>query len=460
MNRSGFTRFAYYGLAALGALFVIAAAALTPFSGWGRGWALPAGLLTGLSAAFFAPRLSRLNSSRAALAAVMGAALLTGFAWLMMTRVSPVLDFLRMLETAAALANGTPIPDPEYQALFPHLLGYPFVLSLFFRVFGASVAAAQALNLLFSLCIAALLFSIGKKLLGVSGGLAAGLMWALLPSHFMLLSLVASEPLHIALTLCAARLWLWLSDRFSERFAGWALLGLIVGLSSLIRPVGPVYLVAFALCAVVFVKGPRLKKAASVALMAAVYLIVTAPMTGGFGWNLYVGMNRGSEGGWNAADAEVLMARLDEGLSPSEIQARFTKDALERVGERLREGDVPRFLAEKFTRLWCQDSFTVYWLSSGAREDSPLDIPARTEWLIFLCNSAYGFLLGCCALSLFRQVKTGAGAFILPVTVLTGAVLLFLLLEANPRYHYAGSAMLCLLAAGCVTHTKNGVTNR
>jgi len=86
-----------------------------------------------------------------------------------------------------------------------------------------------------------------------------------------------------------------------------------------------------------------------------------------------------------------------------------------------------------------------------------LDIRSRAGALSILCNLAYGFLLGCCAISLVRQLKSGSGAFLLPVTVLTGVVLLFLLLEANPRYHYAASAVLCLLGAGCVIRTKEQV---
>ena len=458
MTPSGFARFARFGLAGLGGIFIIAAVALSPFSGWGRGWALPAGFALGLGAAFFAPKLPRLPSGRTAFLLVTGTALLTGAAWLLSTRVSPMLDFARMYDTAAALAAGEPIPDPAYQALFPHLLGYPFFLSLFFRVFGPSAAVAQALNLLLSLSVAALLFSIGKKLLGVAGGLAAGLIWALTPSHILLLSLVASEPLHIALTLLAVRIYL----SASVRAPVWALLGLTAGLSSLIRPVGPVYLLAFALCGVVFAKGNRPRLILPVLAMAAAYLSVTAATAGGFGWNLYLGMNRDSDGGWNAADYAVLEARLDEGLPAREIQSLFTAEAFGRMGERVRDGGLLRFIAKKFSRVWSQDSFTVYWLSEGRREDSPLEITSRAGFLTALCNLGYGFLLGCCALSLFRLVKTGGDAFVLPVTVLTGVVFLFLLLEANPRYHYAGSAILCLLAAGCAvelkTHNKGGMS--
>jgi hypothetical protein len=308
-------------------------------------------------------------------------------------------------------------------------------------------------NLLCSLGSAALLFSVGKKFYGLPGGLAAGLLWAVLPSQFMLLSLAVSEPLHILLTLAAVRVYLSASDRPLH----WGLLGLAVGLSGLIRPVGPVYLLAFILCAAVFMKKCWKKFALSALIAVAVYLAITAPITGGFGWNLYVGMNRGSAGGWSAEDYAVLEARMEEGLSASEIQSLFAEEGLERLGERLREGGFTRFMAKKFTRLWCQDSFTVHWLSAGMTEGSPLDIRAHAGRLEILCNFAYGFLLACCAFSLYRQVKISGGAFLIPVTVLAGIVLLFLLLEANPRYRYAGSAALYLLAAGCVTHTKERV---
>lgn len=465
-----FSRFAYYALAILGGLFIAASVALTPFSGWSRVWAIPLGFMAGLLVGFFAPSLRHLQNSRIALFTVLGATLLAGVVWLSVTRVSPVMDFDRMYQTAAALAEGRAVPDTLYQAVFPHVLGYPFFLSLFFRVFGSSVAVAQAVNLLLSLCIAALLFTIGYRLLGVAGGLIAGLVWALLPSHFMMLSIVGSEPLHIVLTLLSVWLFLRITDCSGKHWgillAQWAALGLTVGLSGLIRPLGPVYLLAFALCQLVFGRhGEKswLRSLSAMLAMTVVYFAITQagmilcekvldrPVAkNGFGWNLYVGMNRVNAGGWNAPDQEVMSARLREGLEAPEIQSLFQKEALSRLSERLRDGSLPRYMTKKFTQLWCQDSFTIYWLSEGAREDSPLDIRSFSGRLSAWSNIAYGFLLGLCALSLFRQIKARNGAFILPVTLLTGIVILFLLLEANPRYHYAGSAVLCLISAGCV----------
>jgi 4-amino-4-deoxy-L-arabinose transferase-like glycosyltransferase len=445
----------YSGLAALGFIFIAGAV----FTSLGVGHrVIAAGFCAGLLTVFFAaPKLSRLQNELLARSIVYGATLLLGALWLVFTRVSPYMeaaqDFSRLYETAAAYAIGGSPPDPEYMALFPHLKGYPLFLSLFFRVFGVSVTVAQGFNLLCSVFSAVLIFEIGKKLAGVTGGLFAGLLWAALPSRFMILSLTASEPLHIMLTLLA--IWGYyqaidrLDGRWREVLSRWLLVGAAVGVSSLVRPVGPIYLLAFALCAVVFHRKRRLL--AALPLMLAAYLIVTVTVSGGFGWNLYIGMNRGSAGGWNAADYAVLEARLDEGMSAVEIQSSFRREGFQRLGDRLAEGfGFLRFMANKFTKLWSQDSFIVYWLAQGMTDGSPIDIQSHAGTLALLCNIAYGFLLGCCALSLFRQIKSGGDAFILPVTVLTGIVLLFLLLEANPRYRYAGSAVLCLLTAGAV----------
>jgi hypothetical protein len=167
-------------------------------------------------------------------------------------------------------------------------------------------------------------------------------------------------------------------------------------------------------------------------------------------------MNRVNAGGWNQPDQEVMSEKLREGLDAPAIQAFFAGEGLARLGGRAGDGTLLRFMAKKFTQLWCQDSFTVYWLATGARDDSPLDIPKHSSALSALCNLFYGVLLGCCALSLFRQIKTRSEAFVLPVTLLAGAVILFILLEANPRYHYAGSAALCLLAAGSCSAASQG----
>ena len=459
-------RFSYWSLAAIGALFILAAVILSPISGWGNAFILPIGFLAGPGLAFCFRRLSFnrsvkkfLNNQNHCLALALGATLIMGGTWLLVSRVEPTVDFDRIYRTAAALAQGGDIPDGAYQAVFPHLLTTPFFLSLFFRLLGPSVALAQMINLALSLVSAALLFFIGKRLLGLSGGLCAGLLWAFMPSHWMLLSLVCTEPLHIALTLLSILLF---QKALEGRLILWGATGSITGLASLVRPIGPIYLTAFILCYAVFFRrrGRRSAAVASLALMVAAYIAVTAAgsalygavlkqpvASGGFGWNLYVGMS--DRGNWNAEDYTLMRERLDaEVYDAPEIQAMFRDDALERLQSRVRDGSIIRLAARKFTQLWCQDSFSVYWLSDGMREDSPVDIRAMAGKLSAAANLAYGMLLGLCALSLLAQIRIRNTAFILPVVLIIGVALAFILLEANPRYHYAGSAALCLLGAG------------
>ena len=76
-------------------------------------------------------------------------------------RLEPEVDAYTYWITALALSRGEPIPNPEFVAMFPHIMGYAAFLAPLLRLFGESlavpVAANAVLGCLSGLCIFCLL---------------------------------------------------------------------------------------------------------------------------------------------------------------------------------------------------------------------------------------------------------------------------------------------------------------
>lgn len=472
-----FSRTAHYGLWLLGVCFV----ALSVAGGWrapvGSAFVLLLAVPAGLAIGLFLPGLTRRYakiSPRLLLCIALAVTLVSRAVWLLLTRTTPIMDFRRMYDAAAALSSGTGIPSAHYISIFPHTLGYPLFLSPIFRLFGASVRVAQGFNAALSLLCCGLIFVIGRRAGGRWGGFIAALVWALLPAQVLQTSLVCNEILHLSLMLAAIALFLAVTDAKKARplpytMALWAALGLVVGLSSMVRPIGPIFLLAFALCYLVFSPSPfggrgvlsGLKKLLPLAVMVAVFCGVSALFTiwaedalgyktagAAMGWNLYAGMNAESRGQWSLEDQAVMDARMDAGLSAAEIQNAFLREGLDRLAHNVKSGAIFSLAAAKYARLWSRDHVVAEWFFASRAPEMPLNLDTKFDDLATWCNAGWFVLLGLAGAALVRTLRGGNGSFRLPVTILCGLVIAFLILEGNPRYHFPANALLCLCAAG------------
>jgi 4-amino-4-deoxy-L-arabinose transferase-like glycosyltransferase len=397
--------------------------------------------------------------------------------WLACVSVAPQLDFQRFFNVAEAFSQGTPIAqaaEADYIALFPHILGYPSVLSVWFRVFGASLWASNSFNMLMSLCAGWLIFSLAKKWGGRLAGICAGLLYALNPAYIMQNSLPGSEPLHLALFLGCV----WLFLKLCENGAGhpsqallWALLGLGVAASHAVRPLGPLLLTGFVIYYLIFPRAKAVRKLAFLGCAVCVYLLSGAlfysaaeavlerpAAKNAGGWNLYVGMNLNSNGAWNQKDFEVLDKMLEEGLPAPEIQSKMSALAEERIASSVKA--LPALLARKYAALWSSDSAPVYWLSSqqNKNENFLFDIERRSGELRFVCNAYWWLILFFSATGAKRIFRADHGGSPLALILLAGLVLAFLILEANPRYHFPADALFALLGGTAIAVNNEQLT--
>jgi 4-amino-4-deoxy-L-arabinose transferase-like glycosyltransferase len=136
-------------------------------------------------------------------------------AWVLVygrTAVGPN-DTLFYISTASNLAEGhgfsTTVGHPT--AHWPP--GFPFAVSLLYRIFGEHRELGLWLNVVLATATAVLLYAIGRRMFGERGGVIAGTAFAVLPGPLYLNALFLSETTFIFMLVGFLALALWHEDR-------------------------------------------------------------------------------------------------------------------------------------------------------------------------------------------------------------------------------------------------------
>ncbi|MEA4971008.1 MAG: glycosyltransferase family 39 protein [Candidatus Pelethousia sp.] len=408
--------------------------------------------------------------------------------------IVPSSDYQTYYQVAELLAKGGLASSgyAGYIAQFPHVIGYPFVLSLLFRLTGPSLQAGLCLNLAACLCSVILVYRIARALGGRGTGIVALLAAAFWPSQILYGAILGSEPVFVCMLLTCARLFIYLyqypvklENREGAMYVCVAL-GVALGLTNAIRPLATIFLIATALCLAPSVK--RFDKSEQMLngwlsriscqgwflalLVAASFFITTSlinawiadvigyelPGSGvSFGYNLMVGLNIEAKGAWNQMDAEFFGAEF--AATNSAVAAH--KASLGIAMERLRN-DPPvgllNLAMEKFSHLWKNDDYGATWTALFLEQQGDLS-PARQSIINVLAQWNDGFYL----LSLFFSAVYAARLFRRPtqspaqvfVLLFVGVAALHMIVESQNRYHYLMLPVFAILAALAVADIIN-----
>jgi 4-amino-4-deoxy-L-arabinose transferase-like glycosyltransferase len=203
-------------------------------------------------------------------------------------------------------------PDGAVTFAAHYPIGYPAAIGAIYAVVGPHPWAAMVLNA----ALGALAAYAAHRLAARSGSrvvaLVAGLLVALHPGLVAYTPALMTEGVVAALVVVAAGLAAWTRDRPASRFLGVTLLGLVLGLATLVRPQSLVLAPLFAAIAIASDGGLR-RRAIAAALATLVTLAVCAPWTArncvrmkrcalvsvNGGWNLLIGADTASTGAWS-----------------------------------------------------------------------------------------------------------------------------------------------------------------
>ena len=371
----------------------------------------------------------------------------------------------------------------KYVSLFPHVLGYPAVLSLIFRIFGTSIRTAQIFNLCLQVLSCGLIWHIARSLGGRISGLIALALASFMPSVVLYSNIVGSEALFSCLLLTATDLFVQSVQQVKEQdthpwlcFLRLVLLALVLSFASFIRPMGIIFLIAAVIC-ILTIKTEKMEGSArpksigtqiinrrwkKVLILLIIYFAGSsvasswtartigrepAGATSSFGFNLLVGLNQESYGFWNSKDAAFLDLSLTTSGSADDAQRACRDLAFERV--KSNPNGLPLLFVIKYIVLLGTDDYGAYWNSTFLNQQGELN-PSRNIFLKVMLAVSHVFylfmLLGVVYYSwtLFRK-KPGADYAIL--LYLCGTIVLHILVEVQNRYHYPMLLEMAILSS-------------
>ncbi len=251
---SGISVFSVYGIYTVFSLII--AVVLLNFllepGRYGNGFVYLAGLLLAmifgvLFFGFMARLFSRYNEWKVVLFLVT-VCFAVKFSWIWFFRIEPAVDYATFYYTAVDLSNQFVIGN-RYVALFPHIFGYAFFLSLFMKLFGTSSFLPPVLNVILSMVALVFIYLIGKRTAGKKVGIAAGLLWIVFPSQTVYNMFALSEPLYTTILLAVLYIMILTGERIRRmhpvKLGLWGVfLALLLAWLNVCRPVALIPMIA------------------------------------------------------------------------------------------------------------------------------------------------------------------------------------------------------------------------
>jgi hypothetical protein len=337
--------------------------------------------------------------------------------------------------------------------------GWPIVLSLLYRVAGPNPLAGEIFALVCAVAVGVLIYLIARRWLGDVAAAAGLFLWAISPGPAAFSAVLASEHLHDVLFVAAFGLALLALER---RWFAWLGVGVLLGLSQYVRPIGLVLVPAFTLLP--FLAGvPRRRAAAAAVGMVVAFGLILAPSavsqyqrygrvslsTSNFdGWNLLVGLNVKSGGQYSRDDLALVNAAPDT----VEFRDRSYRLAIERLTKH--PGAVLTLAAPKFETMWGDSTYGATWTLGRNRPGHPRD--AAT--LALLSQVGYTAIAVLAAAWLWIRRRSRDQVGLLAVLCLEAVALSATVLEVQSRYHAFFEPILCLLAGAAVGWLAERVT--
>jgi len=213
--------------------------------------------------------------------------------------------FARRLAEGLGYTMAWPDGVVTYAAHYP--VGYPFILSLAYRVFGESVGVAMGVNAVIGAASAAAAHRFALRELSPRFAAAAAIAIALHPALLLYVPALMTESVAASLAVIALACAPQKSDAKRVQYARIAAMGAVFGLATLVRPqmIALAPLLAFIVTRRVLAAG----------LVLAAALVVVAPWTArncvrmnrcalvsvNGGWNLLIGVHT-ENGSWTPLD--------------------------------------------------------------------------------------------------------------------------------------------------------------
>ena len=356
-------------------------------------------------------------------------------------RVEPEIDFRTFYDTAKNINTYEFIPNSRYIAIFPHLFGYAFFLSIIMKVFGEGIIVATIANAILSTISMILIYYICKNTISEKAAVIGSTIWILFPSQTIYNTLILSEPLYTAMLLSVILLIIFINKNYRKKeiiILGFVL-GILIGITDSIRPVGSIAFIALGIWYFFVDRKIDIKIKGLIYTLAIIGIIITSFSIEKYityrlgeepssfpGFNVYVGLNEETGGKWSEEDSNLLHQYGIDLESANEVQ----KKMLENAKERITEGNInfPTLLAKKLGSLWYDDSEAVYYSFKG--ENILINNVCNLFYYIIFIFSIFGAYI-------CKRKNENSEMFIICIFMI-GLTLAHMITEVSGRYHYSG----------------------
>ncbi len=376
--------------------------------------------------------------------------LVNGF-WLLVFRIAPSVDFATFWDMACRMSGAYSVEN-HYVALFPHIFGYSWFLSLFLKLFCQSIAVAVILNLLLSLAAGLLIYAMLFRAYGEESAAFGFLLWTFCPSKMIFNAMVLSEPYYTALLL----IFFWISQQVDCSGKAPVVMGILSGFVlrfiNTARPIALIPVIAYGIW-LILLKGCKKQTTLYAACFLSVYFasgllwngymterLGEQPAAGVPGYSIYVGFNTETGGEYSDSDMDELIdLYYGDGHSAPEAQQIM----FERAKERIFSGNIEwgRLLVSKFRAFLGNDEAGAFYASEALP-------PKEYSALCIVSNIYYYFLIFLALSATLKTVRVGEFDVLqtIPIFVI-GLILAQMLVEVAGRYHYSIIPMLVLVVA-------------
>ena len=331
--------------------------------------------------------------------------------------------------------------------------GYPYFLSLFFRLVGDSLTPVRLAQAACDMLSCLLVFSIGRKLFDDRVGLVAAGIFAFFPMQILYVSIMMTETLFTVTFLAVVRMCL--ESRIGTRRA--LLGGLVLGAGTLIRPT-----LLLLPCAIFAGRWVRRENARSdlraFLLMGAACLVVLLPwlmrneeqfgrltLTSNTGVNFWIGNHPGASGAYSWPGDSPL-AHVDDEFARSDLGMRLGMEYIR---------DHPLLVLETLPKKWAHFFAVDYWLLMSMqyqpdfREIANAGIVfGRFSWFnILLTHLPFAAVLLLCALGVITRPPGEGGNVLYLLSPVAYWLLVHMVFYAGARYRFPIDSLLMVGAA-------------
>ena len=382
------------------------------------------------------------------------------YLWIIFVDTYPTSDFKIMYDAALELAKGNyeSVFYTGYFSVWVYQLGFTGYLAIILKLFNNSLFVVKFINVIIISFITIIIYFSAKKLVNEKIARIPAILYALYVGSIVNTSVLTNQ--HLATLLFYLAILLILSD-VNRKFR-WILVGLFIALGQIIRPEGPIVILALLLFFIFKnindIKELKKSLLEFCGIVLTISIIIKVVSFGFINagitqyelsnrdplWKFVCGFNHDTKGTYSAEDSDY----LDQfgGIGPER-----EKGELELIKERLSQPKkLAITLAYKYTIMWALND-TSLQLSFTENVDKPMlyDISLKLEKIQYIITVM--FMLG--IINIIKR-KDGFNNNHIYLIIFLGYVLAHLLIEVQTRYRYFALPIFFIIASYSISEKK------